>query len=295
MNNDITPERISNSIKLDSTFNGVHLIVEGPSDQVLFGKFIDQEKCQITIAFGSFNVIESIKILNGDNFQKKLGVIDTDFRKLIGEEPQIENLLLTDYHDIEIAIYQSNAFETVLSLYYQKFKCNDFEKQKGKTIREIILERAQPLGYLKLINKKHGLGLSFKPKNPEGRKLDYSKFISKDGLEFLGVNELIQTVINYSLNKGSQKLPTKEDIEKLLKDEMKNEHDILHLCNGHDLISIVSLSLKRVIGNQNSSQCNHEQLQNDFILAFDSKYFELTKLYLQMKDWESKNHQFLKA
>src|SRR5689334_19952084 len=117
---EITPERVANSIIQDKLHEGVFLIVEGESDFTFFNKFIKKPECEISIAFGNFKVIEAIEILDKRNFSRKLGIIDADFRVLEKEEPINENILITDFHDLEMVIIASPALEVVLGVHCSK-------------------------------------------------------------------------------------------------------------------------------------------------------------------------------
>jgi len=282
----LTPGRIANSILQKTSFKGSYLIVEGNNDFSLYKKFIDNSFCKIEIAFGNQNVIDIIEELKKRGYENVIGVIDSDYRRLENDLPSRSNILLTDFHDIEVMLFSSDAFETVMSHYSILEKVEAFKTQnKNNDLREIFLNLARPLGYLKWANKINNWGLVFKPIKPEGKPLSYSDFIPPDTLKFTSYEEMTQTVINYTSSKSKTK--TKTEAVKLTKKLIDNNtHSSLQICNGHDIIHIICLSLRKKISNLNSNAVKAEQLEKDFIFAYDSRYFEQTELYKQIKQWE---------
>jgi hypothetical protein len=116
--------------------------------------------------------------------------------------------------------------------------------------------------------------------------LNFSEFISISSLEFLGYDKLIQAVLNYSQNKSKSLNTSMQDAKEKINILINNDIDLYQLCNGHDLVSLISLALRRKISNKNSNACSEEQIQRELMLAYDSRHFERTKLYNQIKAWE---------
>lgn len=284
MHEHITPTRIANAIMLDTTFTGNYLIVEGNSDYHFYKKFISQEHCTIKQAHGNVNVIEVVEILDSRNFEKKLAILDSDFNKLDSEINSNENIVFTDDHDIEVMIFKSPALERVLELHYSEVKFKKFQGKTGIAFRDLILNLAKPIGYLKWANKTYNLGLVFKPKKPEGKQLKYSKFIDERNLNFKGEYDLINTVVNYSNNKGTE-VKSRGEIEESYQSKLKEAVDLLQLCNGHDIANLISLALRKAIGSKN---LDYKAIECDLILSFDTSEFNQTEVFISMKKWEKK-------
>ncbi|MGB5926994.1 MAG: DUF4435 domain-containing protein [Cyclobacteriaceae bacterium] len=285
----IKPERIANSLMQHSSFKGSYLIVEGQSDFLLYGKFINKESCKIKIAFGSDSIEKVIKILDDRRFGRGLGIIDADFKRITDTDISTSIILMTDYHDIELLVFMSPAFETVLQLYCQENKRKALENNRNKNIRSIILDLATPLAYLRWTNHKYNLGLTFKPKKPDAKFLKYTNFIKTDTLAHFPPEKMIETVLNYSRNRSIKNLPSKRDLINYYKKEKDKEFSLIQICNGHDITNILSISLKKGIGNMNSKECSHKVIENAFILAYDSEHFKTTELYNNIKKWEIAN------
>jgi len=275
----ITSDRIANSI-MQKNLEHNYLIVEGKSDYALFKKFIDSNACSIEIGFGNQNVIDVISELKKREFNRAIGIIDSDFR-ILDQVEQIEDVLTTDFHDIEISMINSSSFETVLLNY---IKPNKLQKhyENLDDFRNHLFSLTSDLGYLKWLNSIENYGLIFKPKNPEGNKINYSLFICINELKYLGEDKLIDSIFNFC--NGKVKIDvTKEKLKEKL-NEFKKEVDINQLCNGHDIMNVICLSLKKHISNSNS--ISSEQLEKEFSLAYESRYFMTTNLYEQIKETE---------
>lgn len=284
----ITVERIANAIMLNTSFNGYYLVVEGPKDSNLYGKFMDDKNIAIKEAFGNQRVQKVLELLEKRGFDRKIGIIDSDFRKITDDLIEMDGLFITDDHDIEIMVMKTKALESVVRVFCSKAKIQSFEKKNGKTIREKLLELGSEIGYLKLANKTYDLGLVFKPKNPEGNQLKYKNFISDKTLEYLGDEKLIETVFNYSINR-TEKIEGKEVINQRLSDLKKDDYDVSQLVNGHDLSNILFLLMKKVFGSNNKMLYDHNAVEDSLTLAYDFNDFKETDLYKDLKVWSVEN------
>jgi len=286
----ITPDRVANSILQDRSFNGSYLLVEGQTDYTLYNKFVDGRTCEIKIAHGNQNVIDVVHILIERDFDAAIGLIDADFRIIENDVPVNKNLFLTDEHDLEMMVLKSPAFDIVVGHYIQPSKADDFIKENAnQPLRDILINLVKPLGYLKLLNKVYDLNIPFKSKHVEEKDLPLQDFIPYKTLKYSGHERMIEAVFNYSTNRSSKIRSNKPEVLANLTKQMENEIDKYMICNGHDVINILSLSLRSKLSNKNASDCSVDQLHKELIFAYDSKYFQSTKTYNDIKDWETKN------
>ena len=112
-----------------------------------------------------------------ENLGELLGIVDNDFNLILNEELIIDNILFSDFHDIEISIIESPAFDCIVETHCDKEKVKKLEIELKKKLKDILYELALEIGYLKLANKLFDLGLSFKPETPDGKPLSYSDFV----------------------------------------------------------------------------------------------------------------------
>lgn len=273
----ITPDRIANQIRMRrSSHKGSFLIVEGRSDKLVYERFIDDTKCEFSIASGKKNAVSAIRILEQDNFAGVLAIVDADFCRLEGNLPSSSNLLLTDEHDLEMMLLKSLALEKVISERGSEDKINKF----SQNIRLTLLETGKRIGYLRLVSLKDNLSLKFE-------ELSFSKFIDKATL-VIDTGKLIKAVKDHS-----QKLGLREpDIQKSIETLEDSTYDPWQVCCGHDIICILSIGLSKVWGSWKTNEVRPDILERELRLAYEDSYFRSTQLYTSIQQWEIKNKPY---
>lgn len=286
----MTIDRIANAICQDTTFKGTYVLVEGNNDFTLFRKFFKNEVCDVKISFGKDIIEGVIEILEQRGYENTIGILDSDFHNLNTTKPKNQNLFFTDTHDLETLILQSDAIEILLDQYSIKEKVEDFLEENGdKDIRKVLLNLISPLGYLKWANQENQWGIIFKPKDIDAPELKIEDFIPPATIKFSGNKKMVNTVFNFARGKV-KKLPEEDVVLKHLEEKCKEEVDKYQLCNGHDVAYLLSLTLRKKIANLNSKAVSAKQIESDLILAYDSRFFEQTNLYTEIKKWEVKSN-----
>lgn len=262
-------------------FTGSFLIVEGDKDARLYKNFVDNDKCRIIPAHSKDNAVGALSILEQRHFAGVLAIVDADFAVLEGQLPTSPNLLFTDTHDLETMILKSPALEKILIEYGSEEKLAAFTRQRGMDIRQLLINSAIPIGYLRWISSREKLSLSFK-------ELEFTKFINIDELT-IDVSKFVTIV-----KERSQKPDILDDniIAKIAK--LRNgTHDYWHICCGHDLVCILSIGLSKAIGSWNINNVRQYTIERALRLAFESSYFSRTQLYSSIINWEKANEPFL--
>ena len=289
MEQHITPQRIANSIGLDKGFTGTYLLVEGRKDIGLYKKFIDAENCKIKPTFGKYKMRDVYSLLSTRNFLNKVGIRDADFLRVRDNEKFDVDYDLaifpTDYHDSEGMIIATSALEAFLNTLVDGDKLDFFENKHGK-IRELIYSLCFRIGCLRLANKKYGLGLVFKPANPEGNPLKYKKFICDKTIKYLGDEKLLTTVIEYSKNRGTEISPQECILEKFNLIYLAN-YPVIEILNGHDLAHALFIVLKKGLKCNSKTLRNADCVEEMLQLAYGSEYFVVTELYKKLVSWQS--------
>ena len=252
MREQITPDRIANSIRLlRSDHEGVFLIVEGHSDKLIYERLVNKQEVRVTIASGKNNAIKALSILEKENFRRVVAVIDADFSRIEQQIPDSNNLFLTDEHDLEMMLIKSAAFDKLLKERGSEEKIAAFPKD----IRETLLKLGQEIGKLRLLSLRNKLDLKF-----EGLK--FGKFIDKEKLS-INIDELIISIKNHSQKLSLDEQQIKQDLS-VISDE---NHDPWQLCCGHDFISILAIALCQVLGIWNANDVKTEVLERELRLA----------------------------
>lgn len=287
MQNDITPYRLANAIMMQSKAEKYFVLTEGETDLKLFKKFFNKDIVEIRPTFGCNKLIECIDILIKEGCHKYIGILDSDFHRILGTVPYRDNLFFNDYHDIEIMMTNSTALSHIITTSGKETDINKFEVKKKDSLLNIIMKLAGEIGYLKLATMKYDLGLKFTPEKPEGNQISYGDFISTD-LCFSGYEIMIKKIIDYSRNKGTI-IKSYNDILIHYKSISANTYDIKQLANGHDVTNILSLFFKKCVKCPRAMVANHAAITDSLILAYDITEFMKTDLHKSLSKW-SKIH-----
>lgn len=276
---------IANSIIFTRSYPGKQLLsfllVEGTTDKSVFKRYVNIQKCQITVAYGKENVIDTIAILEQESFPGVLAIVDADFTVLAGMTPTTPNVLFTDAHDMETMIIQSPALEKVLDEFGSEDKIAELVKTSGKEVRRILIEASLPIGYLRWISLLDGLSLTF-----EG--LDFNKFVAKETL-FIDTLKLIKNVKDKSHKPALAEMQLHSRLQEIKDDT----HKLWHVCCGHDLVHVLSIGLCKAMGTCNTNDVRPEVLERSLRLAYEQAHFQNTQLYLSIQHWEKANRPFV--
>ncbi|TRU44637.1 MAG: DUF4435 domain-containing protein [Microcystis aeruginosa Ma_QC_Ch_20071001_S25] len=276
MKDQITPDRIANSIRLlRGDHEGVFLIVEGHSDKLIYERLVNKQEVRVTIASGKNNAIKALSILEKeDNFRRVVAVIDADFSRIEQQIPDSNNLFLTDEHDLEMMLIKSAAFDKLLKERRSEEKIKAFTED----IRETLLKLGQEIGKLRWLSLRNKLDLKF-----EGLK--FKNFIDKENLS-INIDELIRSIKNNSKKPSLDEQQIKQDLS-VISDE---NHDPWQLCCGHDFIDILAIALCKVLGSLTANDVKKEVLERELRLAYELSYFYQTQIYQLMINWQSNHH-----
>jgi len=278
----LTPHDIANTARMMRTvFSGSVLLVEGDSDARVYGRFIAEKYCRIVTAHGKSNTLLALGILERNRFPGVLAIVDSDFMRLDGAEPDNTNVMITDSHDLETMIISSEALKTVLS----EFGSPTRIKRLGKPVNEVLVKAALPIGYLRWISssQQDNLSLRFKNVSYAAVLVTANKSMKTD------IDALLREVKAHSHNVSFDMKEMKTRIVKL---QRNNRHDPWQVCRGHDMVHILSIGLREVFGNRNAKTISYDQIDRIMRIAYGLAEFSRTKLYTLLKKWETANPDF---
>lgn len=278
----ITAYDVVNEVRMTrSQYVGCFLIVEGEiADLRVYGCFIDPKSCQIFPAHRKENALRALEILENDDFTGVLAIVDADFWRLEGEEPASPNLFITDGHDLEVMMLNSPALEKLLGEFGSPDKLYKFAQNRGSTVRQVLLDSGQPLGYLRWISGRQGSSLTFE-------EIVFSRFIDQASLA-LDVVSMIRTVKNKS---GRHDL-SEEELKDAIEQVADAVHDPWDVCCGHDLVCILSIGLRRTLGSNQAGEVKPELLEKFLRVGYEAVFFFETELFQSLKAWEVANQPF---
>lgn len=271
--------------------HGIHyfLVVEGDSDEKFFKKFLDCEKCKVSkIGEGGNDrennkkkVLEFIKKQNERRKKCYLGIIDADFDHILQKEETTENIITTDYHDMEMVILNSQP--DISSLYAEIADTRlikEFENNSGQFI-ESVMNVAYEIGILRLACIKRP-----ERSRPSTKDLKFQSSIRKDFS--INMHELVTRVV-----KGSDgKCQFEQDLEEWMNFEKQQNHDKYQVCCGHDVTAILVQCFsddEDSLGYGCTPLLNSSRIESLLRVAYRSDSFQQTKMYTKILEWQKKN------
>lgn len=254
------------------------LVLEGDTDARVFDRFIDKEACDIEIGFGRKNVIEAVDLLEDEGFAGVIGVADADFDRLLDIEHKLENLCLTDCHDLDLTIFASPALESYVAAYADPKKVHTFCKSDLEELRKLILAASLELSCCRLASEKYGFRLYFKDLRHD-EYIDLSLIVDQ--------NRLTTDIIQRSSTRC-----TVAQLKHLIVVETGAEHDLYQLANGHDVAAVLGIAFRKLLGERRTVQTWASEIEAGLRLAFDWDAAKGTALFGRLQAWEKNNRPY---
>lgn len=247
------------------------LILEGSTDELFFASR-QLSKLPVSVAADGWeNVVYIIdKVLEERISTKVFGFIDRDYREELGVSINENFIVVTDFRDLEISMFESKSLLRVVTEFGSGTKLPKCEC--GTTavdlIRGRIYSTAEKLGklrYYSLVSESHY----------PIKQLDYSKFIDQKSLS-IDDAKLIQQINSKSKNKIDMK--TLQQVWNL--SLPARLIDTRNISSGHDIMEILGLSFKKLWGTNNSGSVEREKLESCFRIGYSDEEFSSSDMYV---------------
>lgn len=274
LDNISTGDKLTEAIQLsrnELNADKVFVIVEGSDDEKVYSFLMDTDKVLLFQAGSCSRVIEVLKQLNSNYLfcNKVFGIKDADFDHFLGNSyPEIDNLFLTDYHDMEM---------TFLSSDFEYFLKAEFKLSPDSLNFNKVLEDIKVLAYLRLYNQieiaDKGLdGITFKG-------IKHSKiYDGRNAIE-------MQACLDYIRSFGNDRLEYFPNVETMERFIQRFPHpEWKQLINGHDFLYSLAINLKVYKG------CFYENLCLILRSKASFSVFRCTQLYLDINRWMIKQN-----
>ena len=278
-----TPETIVAEIKMVRTkFEGTILVTEGDSDYKFLNFFIATRQCYLLSAHGKENAVKCIPLAHKESIKGVLSFIDSDFDRILKKLPKNRDIIATDFHDCEMLMIMTEAFDTVVAEYGSSKKINIFLNNcKKKDLRAVLFGICIPIGILRLLSIKKKYNLKFK-------NIDFGKFIGIREIN-IDIKKFVECVL---ANSKGHSLELKKIITDIKKEEVGNSYKAEQICNGHDFAEVLAIGLRRAIGSCDSKIGNRDNVEKLLRIAYSFEKFKKTNCYNDMLCWEKRNRGF---
>lgn len=191
-------------------------------------------------------VKEVMSIIEGRKKQNVVGIIDMDYDFVGKNMVKINNLFYYKYLDLENILVKSLAFKEVNTIISSKQKLIDSEKLLNR-----LYEKTYVLGLMRFLNGTEQYNLDFK-------NLDYGKILNNNEDQNL----------EYLMRKNSVLREDQNKIESKIKELESKHFEYKYVCNGHDILNILSQMTKKEIASDTPIKYTEEMLLNMLILGF---------------------------
>ena len=266
-----TPGTLVAEVKMRRTLHrSAFLVVEG-ADDVRFWKGRRHADCVVMDAEGKSNVVRGIERLNAGRIEGVLGIVDDDYDSMLGVSYDVRcNIAATDAHDLECLLCRSSALDSVLAEYGDDTRITRFEEDTGAGVRCGLLERALIFGRIRLFaasrNPPAGLGT-----------IRVAAFVDERTWE-VDADRLLQVVVGAGV--------AAEDVTDAAR--ASRDADPWRVANGHDMIDLLRIGLKRVLGRL-SATVGRDHLAAMLRASMPAEEFRRTRLWQDIRHWESLN------
>lgn len=254
------------------------VLLEGETDIRLFKKLFDLNKVEVESLNGKEKVIQALQILLSEGYANVIGIKDADFDHLEATQV-VKNLFITDYHDMEVSMIESDALEALIHEYAHTQSNNPVFLLNLKTDMYKI---ALTLGYLRWFNHKQVSNqLLFK-------NLDFKIFVQQNDYQLnLEREKLFDRLLADSKNKNSNLELKNQDLQNKITDFQALSSDKLQICCGHDLTKLIAMVLLK--------SPKGDAIERALRLSYSLEYFKNTQLYDSLMSWSSASNKILFA
>lgn len=255
---------------LRSGFHGTVVLLEGKTDDRLYGKFLDRDKTTTVVAQSKSNVCKTLSELMNRGDSKVIGIVDTDVDAANGTKRD-PPLFYTDGRDLEVMLFFSDALDSLLSEYADRESLRRFTDSHG-TLRDTVCEGCYYLGLLMLVSQENTFGLNFKD-------IDFEKFIDKRSLR-CDVRKMIDIILSNSHTDA-----TAEKLMTLLNSKERYPYD--WICRGHDVVEVLAIGLRNIFGIYNAKTITGNVVSGGLRMSFSADDMKSTNLYSATFEWAS--------
>ncbi len=147
-------------------------------------------------------------------------------------------------------------------------------------VLSLLIQAALSIGYLRLHSHRSNLNLKFST-------ISFPRFIDRDTMS-LDEERLIQEVRNKSQQYDVDFMELVESMRSIERERLPEEE----LCSGEDLIEILSIGLRKVLGTQNPSDVTPDLLKSALRLAMPSTSFLKTQFANSLMEWQDRNQPY---
>jgi hypothetical protein len=264
--------RIAQLVRGNMDKNKVVIVVEGDSDLRLDVKLFN-EHAKIEPMYGKLKLLSLDPELYNVFSRNLIAIKDADFDHLNGINPPHKNVFLTDKHDIEMTMIDSEIIESILAEYIGKAD-NYSELCDGQNLIDNLAENLKDYSYIKWKN------------DVDNGHINFDAVRMKE-LEVANSPASFTKSLDIIYSKGCNSRGEVEIIKETDMISFKEEHpceDLALLVCGHDFCASMVEWIRSVPNNL--SGLSKEGLEGIIRMLYSPAKFYATSLYRNIHKWE---------
>lgn len=249
----------------------VGVFVEGPSDVSMWRRWLRWEPVNTG---GKGPVLTAIADLLQRRIPGCVGIIDADLDHLEGRVHP-PGIVLSEGHDREGDLARSPALDELVAASAGPAAVSRLIGT-GATLRGALVERALPFGLLRWRCHEHGIEF------PAGR-LSPFRFVDKNSWGFDENALYDEAALTLAIRR--------DELDNDLSSRRARLPDAWHVCNGHDLVAILTIALQHGLGLRKRYP-TEESVDAALSLALDSTHLAGFPMWRNLGAWEMLNRPF---
>lgn len=281
------PMEVANEIK--QSHYGMTILMEGETDLPFYKRMMVVEHHHFFDMEGKDNVIDTMRILNGDDEGRRvhcIGIVDKDFEGIDAPaDPHPDRIFTTDAHDREIMTLLPRTRET---LYMRLFSEKGDNKSRDWVENE-ILTAARLLGCFHLTNQRLAWGMTLK--QGEDGYIDLTKFYDKRK-HLLPLESILVKI--HSNRNSKVKFDADAFTAEIEKVTAENHNDC-QLLNGHEVAMLIVVQAK-LHGELPKKSYDSYDVEIAIADSYQLDDFKRTQLYRGLIEYEQRiGYHFMRS
>lgn len=255
--------------------NKLYIVVEGDSDVKLFRSLFNCDFVFVeSSTSGKVGVEKIVKSVKKEGCDRVIGVRDCDFEKIFNRNHELDShsIFMTDFHDIEVMMMKSPAWQSFINEYSSSTMLNEVAEK----LLSLVFEVAYIVGIFRLINEMENLELNFKAVSLS-RIVKFNCFSYSFNTELL-IKQLIEA-------SGIKESHVNSDYLKIKYNEVVSQnHDSAHVCCGHDISILIAEFYGQSMMRFNRKRISSETVESSLRISYGINSFRTTRLYQMIEN-----------
>jgi hypothetical protein len=242
-------------------------IVEGPTDERVLSKALTLDRRRLFPVGGRVNLLRCAGSLEVERMSGIVCVADRDFDDADERWEKSTTVVFYDGADLEAMIVESEALDRLLEEWASKGKLERVGGANG--VRKLLNEKTRPLAILRAANGRDSLGLPF------------------DDLPMMDLFEKSRGDLKMGsmIDRLSHGGVSRDELKECLSGEEPLCRDTHRpLRRGRDLMALLAIMLRRMIGSLSQQQVRHDFVARTMRLALAPGDFENMPFDARLRD-----------